>query len=103
MKRTTFTNIAEKKMFAILLAGIVLSVLLYIFFIGVMSVSAAQRGGLETQIRVTSAYVSELESEYMSLESDITLSYAYSLGFDEPKEIAFATRKTFAVNFGNDR
>ena len=103
MKKITFTNIAEKKMFAILLASIVLSVLLYVFFIGVMSVSAAQRGGLETQIRVTSANISELESEYMSLEGGITLSYAYLLGFDEPKEIAFATRKTFAVNFGNDK
>ncbi len=103
MKKITFTNIAEKKMFAVLLASIVLSVFLYIFFIGVMSVSAAQRGGIEIQVRTTSSYISELESEYMSLENNITLSYAYKMGFNDPKEIAFATRKTFAVNFKNDR
>ena len=103
IKTTTFINIAERKMFTALFAGIIFSLLLYMFFIGVMSVSAAQMGGLGEEIRITGANISELEEEYVALTSDVTLSYAYSLGFEEPKEVAFATRKTFAINFGNER
>ena len=68
-----------------------------------MSVSAAQMGGLGKEIRTTGASISSLEEEYMKLTNNITLSYAYSLGFKEPKTVAFATRKTFAINFNNER
>jgi len=103
IKTTTFTNTAERKIFATLFAGIVSSLFLYVFFIGVMSVSAAEMGGLGKEIRTAGASISELEEAYMALTSDVTLSYAYSLGFEEPKIVAFATRKTFAINFGNER
>lgn len=99
IKTTTFTSITERRIFIILFASVIFSVVLYIFFIGVMSVSAAGIGGVEREIRATGAKVSELEEEYVALAGGVTLSYAYSLGFEEPKEIAFATRKTFAVNF----
>lgn len=103
IKTTINNNTIDKKVFAILLTSIVSSVFLYLFFIGVMSVSAAQMGGVEKEARVISANVSELEVEYMVLEGDITLEYAYSLGFKEPKKVAFATRKTFAINIPNEK
>jgi len=100
---STFINTKERKMFIILSVGILLSIFLYIFFIGIMSVSAVTMSGAETQIRMSSAHISELEEEYMKLTGDVTLSYAYSRGFEEPVKVTFATRKTFAVNFGDER
>jgi hypothetical protein len=103
IKTTTFTNTTERKIFVILFSSIIFSLFLYVFFIGVMSVSAAQMGGLEKEIRTAGSNISELEEEYVALTSDVTLSYAYSLGFKEPQKVAFATRKTFAINFGNEK
>jgi len=100
IEKITFQNIAERKIFAILFTGVIFCLSLYIFFIGVMSVSATQMGVLESDVRILSSYIGELESEYLALGKDVTLSYAYSLGFEEPKEIAFVTSKTFAVNVG---
>ncbi len=103
IKTTTFNNTPERKIFIILSMSIVFSMFLYVFFIGVMSVSAGEMNGVSKEIRETGAGVSEMEEEYMSLANNITLSYAYSLGFKDPQVITFATRKTFAINFGNER
>lgn len=99
INKTTSINTAERKIFITISFGILLSLFLYMFFIGIMSVSAASMSGIGSEIRDLNLSISELEEEYVSLSSKITLSYAYSLGFEEPKAIAYATRKTFAINF----
>lgn len=101
-KTTTFHNTVERKTFTILCAGVVLSILSYVFFIGVMSVSAAQMDRLEGEMQNLDSVVSGLEAEYLALGKDVTLSYAHSLGFEDPEDVAFATRKTFAVNLINE-
>ena len=103
IRTTTFTNATEKKISIFLLISIVSFSFLYVFFIGVMSVSAVKMSSIGKEIRTRSADISNLEEKYMELTSNITLSYAYSLGFREPKVIAYASRKTFAINFNNER
>lgn len=99
IKTTTYNQINEKKTISRMLMGIMLALFLYIFFIGVISISAAQMEEAKSQIRTLGSEVSELELEYVSLGRGITLSYAHSIGFDEPEDILFVTEKTFAVRY----
>lgn len=89
-------------MFTILLAGIFLSIALYIYFVGVMSVSAVTMNTLGRDARLATSHVSELEAEYLALDKNITLPYAYAAGFHDARSVAFATRKAFAINLGNE-
>lgn len=103
IKTTTITNTAERKIFIALFISVVFSMFSYIYFIGIMSVSAAGMSEIGKEIREKSTSLSGMEEEYMTLTKDITLSYAYSLGFKESKGVIYAARKTFAINFGNEK
>ncbi len=99
-KNNTFNNI-EKNTFTILIITIFLSVFLYVYFISTSVVSVVQRKSIEIETQVLSSSVGELESEYISLSKNITLSYARSLGFIEPEDVSFAYTRLFAVNLGS--
>jgi len=98
-KNNTFNNI-EKNIFTLLVVGIFLSIFLYVYFISTSVVNVVQRKSIEIETQMLSSNVGELESEYISLSKNITLSYASSLGFVEPENVSFAYTKSFAVNLG---
>ncbi len=88
-------------MFTVLTVGVFLSVFLYVYFISTSVVNVVQRKSIEIETQMLSSNVGELESEYISLSKNITLSYAHSLGFIEPKNVSFAHARSFAVNLGS--
>lgn len=93
----TYNYNRQKKITKIIFGIFMLAVILYVFFIGIMSVSAARMDDVESQERELRSNISELEYEYLSLGKNITISYARSLGFSEPKKVIFVTEKILAI------
>ncbi len=96
-KITTFDNI-EKRIFKALIAGILFSAFLYIYFVSTSVVNIVQRKNIESETQGLSSNVGNLESQYISLNKNITLSYAKSLGYVEPRDISFVSNDSFAMN-----
>lgn len=85
-----------------LIIGVFLSVFLYVYFISTSIVNIVQRKDIETKTQMLSSRVGELESKYFSLSKNVTLSYARSIGFVEPKDVSFVPTKSFALNIRNE-
>jgi hypothetical protein len=71
-------------------------VLLYAYFLNATIVHIVERKALEKDIASVTTHISELEYAYMTLSTDITLSYAQDMGFIEPEKSVFASRDTYA-------
>lgn len=72
--------------------------LLYVFLLGNMVRNIVERRNLETNMRLLSNEVNNLELTYLSESKNIDLNFSHSLGFKEAKTI-YATRKP--LGFGN--
>ena len=68
----------------------------YVLVVGSMIVNIIERKSLETQARVLSEEVANLELSYLASANEIDLSFGYALGFKETKA-AFATRKSLGM------
>ena len=71
-------------------------VLLYAYFLNATIVHIVERKAIEKDITTITTHISELEFSYMTMSTDITLSYALEMGFIEPKQTVFASRDTYA-------
>ena len=75
---------------------------MYAFFLGSMVSHIVERKALETEARVLSGEVAELELRYQELAKGIDLELSHSMGFKETRAI-FAPRKTIgAVDLVNN-
>lgn len=57
------------------------------------ALNGARWESAEKEVTSVEATVSELESEYLSLKQAVTLSLAYSRGFEDVKAIQFISAK----------
>ena len=96
-KTTTTPHTLEQQIFAVLFAGILIVSGLYIYFISISVVNVVQREEVGQQMAGLYSRVSELEAEYIKLSYGITREEALSLGFIEPKNLSYASRKAFAL------
>lgn len=83
--------------------AIIASLLIHVYFISRAVVNVVQRESIEIESNILSSYVGDLEEEYLALSKDVTRSFAYSLGFEEPSSLSYATRKTFAIGLSATR
>lgn len=67
----------------------------YIFLLGNMVFNIVERRAFETDARVLSSEVGDLELIYLSMSNDIDLALSHSMGFKETKA-KFTTRKSIS-------
>lgn len=77
-----------------MLFALISSFLLYVYFLNCTIVQVVDRKTTEKNISDITMQISGLESDYLSLSSAVTPALAESLGFVEPKTVAFASRDT---------
>ena len=101
-KRTVKIHI-EKLIFNTLVIGILVSALLYVYFVSSSVLNIVQRKNIEATINFASSDVGNLESEYIFLTKNITLQYARTLGFSEPKDVAYVKTASYAARIDGRR
>ncbi|MCK5095882.1 MAG: hypothetical protein KAR24_00855 [Candidatus Pacebacteria bacterium] len=82
-----------------ILSAMLLMLLLYTYFLNATILHIVERKTVEQKIAETTIHISELESVYMKLSTEVTPIVAGSLGFVEPDHVIFAhggTRTGFA-------
>lgn len=84
----------QRVIFRVLLSGIIVLSVVYVYLIGSITFNVLARKSLETQSRVLGSHVSELELAYLNTANKIDKNYALSLGFVEIHNNIFATRTT---------
>lgn len=75
-----------------LLGAVCLLVGLYVYFVNVTVHNVVARRELEEQMVVIATTVSQLESEYITLKSEVTLDVAASRGFAQADVEQFVSR-----------
>ncbi|OIO32201.1 MAG: hypothetical protein COZ49_01220 [Candidatus Yonathbacteria bacterium CG_4_10_14_3_um_filter_47_65] len=97
-----FERDLEKKMARFFVFGIGSFLFLYVYFIGASIFSSLAREDMNSIIRTIGSNVGELESTYVALSKEITLSEAELMGFVDPDTILYAKRGSFATSFWNN-
>ena len=103
MTKKTVKIHTEKLIFNILVIGILASALLYAYFVSSSVLNIVQRKNIEANINIASSRVGDLESEYIFLTKNITLQYARTLGFSEPKDVAYVKTASYAARIDGHR
>ncbi|MFA5838923.1 MAG: hypothetical protein WC849_03225 [Candidatus Paceibacterota bacterium] len=92
-KQIAKTSKTEKRIFYILTFFLVIVSVSYIYFMGSTIQNTAQRTNIESEIKTISSQISGLELEYLSAKNNLTLDYAYSIGFKDVKKINYISKK----------
>lgn len=79
--------------FYILSGLVLLSFVMYVFFIGQTVFKLVERKNLEAEKRVLATEISKLELETLSLNDTISIDKAYELGFVDAIDTQFASKK----------
>lgn len=93
IRSISFYNFEEKSFFT-LIALLVVSVALYLYFISATILSVVDRTAALAEAKILDTKISELESEYMAFGSVIDLSGAKNLGYEEIAKIDYVSRTT---------
>ncbi|MEK7150252.1 MAG: hypothetical protein AAB688_02470 [Patescibacteria group bacterium] len=89
---------AEKKFFwytasfAIVFSG------LYLYFVNMTIVNVVERQNTEKDIASLNSRISDMESDFLSLNKKISLEYAVSKGFVKMASEKYVSRKALSVN-----
>jgi hypothetical protein len=87
------TNHLEKKIFWFLSMSIVAAVVFYGFLVNQTVINIVERENIQDQTTMLNSEISGLEFNYIALKNEINLEYAYSVGFENTKNIEFASRR----------
>ena len=84
----------QKRLFWAVTGTFMILLAFYIFFVSQTVFNIVARRSAESEIRTIASNTSNLEVEYMSLSKNIDLNLASSLGFNESRNIYFASRRS---------
>ncbi len=87
----------RERLFFILIAGILLFVSSYIYFVHSVIVNVVERDKIIKSIHQESTTISELESNYFSLKNKINLELAHSKGFQDSEVSTFISKKSLTA------
>jgi hypothetical protein len=82
----------QRSLFRILITGIIVLSVVYVYLIGTITFNVLARKSLESQARTLGSHISELELTYLNTTNKIDKSYAMSKGFIDMNKNIFATR-----------
>lgn len=76
---------------------VIVSFTLYMFFLGRTIFDLVDRKNIDTEIRLATSRISELELEVLEYSNKVTLQKAYELGFTNNMDPKFVSRKKTAL------
>ncbi len=88
-----FAHMYREKIFAILVAAILLTACSYIFLLQKTIVNVVQRQKISLEGKEVSAKVADLEEKYFFTKNTITLDLARTKGFSSAEDIAYISKK----------
>ena len=87
----------QRIIFRVLISGLVLLSLVYVYLIGSITFNILARKTLATTVRTLGTEMSSLELTYLTAANKIDKNYATSIGFVDVHDNIFATRDTTRV------
>lgn len=84
----------KEKIFAVLIAAIMISACGYIFLLQKAIVNVVQRQNVSNEVKELAVEVSDLETEYFAAQNTITIDLAHSKGLKDPKSISYISKKS---------
>ena len=87
----------QRVFFFSLILLVVASFSLYMFFLGRTIFDLVDRKNVESEIRLASSRISELELQVLDYNNQVTLQKAYDLGFVNNGDPKFVSRKQTAL------
>ncbi|MDO8564531.1 MAG: hypothetical protein Q7R88_00900 [bacterium] len=70
---------------------------LYVYFVNTTTLNGVRWREAEGKSEALSARMASLETTYLSQKRKVTLTAAYTLGFEEARGVRFVTQKTLGV------
>jgi len=99
------TNNLERKIFWFLSVFVITSIIFYGFLVNQTVINIVERENIQDEITMLNSEISGLEFDYIALKNEINLKYAYSVGFEDAKNVEFASRrlsdKVLSINLSN--
>ncbi len=93
----------RKGLFLLFLVAFFVFISGYIYLVNTAARNGVRWSAVEKEISTARGTVSELESSYLSLKRDITLSLAYDEGFEDARGVTFVSSKILGtIAYNND-
>lgn len=92
IKNLSTSEGARPIIFRSLLAAVFLMAGIYVYFISLAVSNSAQSGKISQKIAEIEHQKIELEKKYIKLAGKLDVDYAYTAGFQQPKEVAYVAR-----------
>lgn len=92
----------KERVFILLICGIVISASAYAFLIQKAIVNVVEREKITKEIREKSSNVSELESKYFAIKSNINIELAHAKGFKDSEVTAYISKKSLTAFASNN-
>jgi len=93
-KLVTKISKTEKRIFCIAVFLFIFVSIFYAYFVNQTIRNVAKRENIENEIKMTTSNMAELESQYLSRKNNLTLDYAYSIGFKKVNKINYISKGT---------
>ncbi|MEK7182440.1 MAG: hypothetical protein AAB334_00060 [Patescibacteria group bacterium] len=84
----------EKRIFYSAIFFLIFVSIFYAYFVNQTIRNVAKRENIENEIKTIVSNISELELQYLSKKNNLTLDYAYSIGFKEVNKINYISKGT---------
>ncbi len=84
----------REKIFAVLVAALLLTAFAYVFLLQKAIVNVVQRDKISREIKSVNLEVGGLEEKYFTLKNDITLDLAHTKGLKNPDVISYISKKS---------
>lgn len=84
----------EKRIFYTAVVLFIFVSMFYAYFVNQTIRNVAKRENIENEIKMITSNISDLELQYLSRKNNLTLDYAYSIGFKEVNKINYISKAT---------
>lgn len=92
----------RRKILGWLIGIAIAGALIYMYFIGSIVINIIARKNIESENRVISSKIAEMQFTYLASMNAIDKAYAAQLGYEVPTHPAFVTKKAVATTLGKD-
>ena len=87
----------KEKIFAVLIASIILTACAYVFLLQKAIINVVQREKVSKNVAIVSMNVNDLEGQYFSLKNVVTLELAHSKGLKDAVVTAYISKKSLTA------
>jgi hypothetical protein len=95
--KTAIRERNERGLVLMLFAGVIMAGFLYALFLIQTTINIVERRNAEASISSLQSRVGQLEFEYITLRNNLSIEYAYELGYTDAPDAKFVLRGTDRV------